>query len=80
MFHTMQDCKTRVSKIKLPILIMHGGNDPITRPEGSHYLYKHIASKDKQIEVYDNLLHEIFNEPKAETIYSDIVIWLDKHC
>lgn len=80
MFYAMKDCKARVNKIKLPILIMHGSNDKITTPEGSRFLHKHISSKDKTLKIYDGLLHEIFNEPKFELIYSDVVAWLDSHC
>lgn len=80
MFNTMQDCKTRVKKIKLPILIMHGSDDQITSPEGSRFLYEHISSQDKTLKIYDGLLHEIFNEPNADSIYSDVVTWLNSHC
>lgn len=79
MSSAMDDCKVRAKKIKLPIIIMHGGNDLITKPEGSSYLYEHISSTDKTLKIYDGLYHEIFNEPEAQNIYADIISWLDSH-
>ena len=78
MFKTMGEAKNQASKISLPILIMHGGSDPMTAPSGSQYLYQNIASSDKTLRVYDGLMHEIFNEPEAVDIYKEVVSWLDK--
>ena len=79
MFKTMYECKTRAAEITLPIRIMHGGSDVMTAPSGSKFLHENISSTDKEIEIYAGLFHEIFNEPEAETIYQDVIAWLDKH-
>jgi alpha-beta hydrolase superfamily lysophospholipase len=75
--NAMQDCQTRAQNITLPIKIMHGGADVMTSPSGSEYLYQNVASQDKSISIYDNLYHEIFNEPEAQDIYTEMVEWLD---
>ncbi|MBX2847122.1 MAG: lysophospholipase [Acidiferrobacterales bacterium] len=79
MANAMEDCISRANKIALPILIMHGGGDQITSPNGSQTLYKLVSSKDKTIKIYEGLFHEIFNEPDYEKIYSEVVNWLDAH-
>lgn len=79
MFKTMGECKTRAAEITLPIRIMHGSEDVMTAPSGSKYLYENISSEDKEIELYEGLFHEIFNEPEAPEIYKDVINWLDKH-
>jgi len=79
MSNAMDDCKARTNKIELPLLILHGGDDLITKPSGSQFLYEQISSKDKKLHIYPGLYHEIFNEPGAESIYTDIIEWLELH-
>ena len=79
MFKTMDECKTRAAEITLPIRIMHGSKDVMTAPSGSKFLHQHVSSTDKEIEIYNGLFHEIFNEPEAESIYQDVIAWLNKH-
>ena len=80
MFFAADHCKNHAQKINLPIFIMHGGSDTITKPEGSEYLYNTVSSKDKTLKIYEGLFHEIFNEPSAPSIYSELVEWLNSHC
>jgi len=78
MFKTMSDAKQDANKITLPILIMHGSKDPMTDPSGSRFLYDNVSSGDKTLNIYDGLMHEIFNEPEAGDIYKEVVAWLDR--
>ncbi|WP_189402526.1 alpha/beta hydrolase [Arenicella chitinivorans] len=76
---TMDRVLAEASQITLPILIMHGGADVMTAPEGSEKLFSCVASQDKQLKIYPGLYHEIFNEPEAESVYADVLAWLDAH-
>ncbi len=60
-----------------PCLILHGGSDQIVPADASQYFYEHIASKDKQIKIYEGLYHEILNEPEKETVIEDIHQWIE---
>lgn len=66
-------------KITLPILIQHGEADRLTAPAGSHYLFDHVASADKRLEIYPGLFHEIYNEPERDAVLGDLVGWFDAH-
>jgi alpha-beta hydrolase superfamily lysophospholipase len=65
--------------LTLPILMVHGGDDPIADVEGARDLFASIASEDKELIVYDGLYHEVMNEPERERVLDDIVAWLDRH-
>ncbi len=78
MFAAMNECQTRASAINLPIRIMHGSDDVMTASAGSELLYNKVSSTDKELKIYDGLFHEIFNEPEAPEIYTEIIDWLDK--
>jgi alpha-beta hydrolase superfamily lysophospholipase len=60
-----------------PLLIMHGTEDALTRPEGSEALYRRASSTDKTLKLYPGLFHEILNEPEKDEVLADIVTWLD---
>ncbi len=62
-----------------PLLILHGGADRVCDPSWSQYIYDLVSSPDKQLIIYDGLYHEIYNEPEAETVYDDVINWLDEH-
>jgi alpha-beta hydrolase superfamily lysophospholipase len=79
----MMDAMTRAREgagtIRLPILIQHGGADSLTAPEGSRFLFDHVASMDKRLEIYPGLFHEIYNEPEQGAVLDDLVAWFDGH-
>ena len=78
MFNAMGECKERAAEISLPILIMHGGDDVMTSPAGSKFLYETVSSPDKVLKIYAGLYHEIFNEPEQEDIYAEVIGWLNQ--
>jgi alpha-beta hydrolase superfamily lysophospholipase len=71
--------KEHASEIKLPILIIHGGEDLICDPGGSEQLFTEIRSEDKTLKIYPSYFHEIHNEPGNATVIQDIMSWMDSH-
>ena len=67
------------SKIKLPLLLLHGGADRLCDPSWSQYLHDLVSSQDKKLIIYDGLYHEIYNEPEADAVFADLLNWLEKH-
>ncbi|MEA2442692.1 MAG: lysophospholipase [Thermoleophilaceae bacterium] len=66
-----------VSQFKLPMLVMHGGADRLTPVAGSEMVVERAASEDKTFVRYDELYHEILNEPERQQVLDDIADWLD---
>ena len=66
----------QMSKIYLPILIMHGTADRLSNPRGSEMLYDRVSSRDKTLKLYDGFYHEIFNESGREQVFADMEAWL----
>ena len=75
----MQRVSAEASKITLPALIVHGGEDRIIDPDGSQMLHAILGSQDKTLTIYDGLFHEIHNEPEHPQVLADISAWLDTH-
>jgi acylglycerol lipase len=66
-----------VARFKLPMLVMHGGADRLTPIAGSQMVVERAASEDKTFVRYDELFHEILNEPERQQVLDDIADWLD---
>lgn len=70
-----------LSQVKLPFFVLHGEADTVTDPEVSRALYDRAASADKSIKLYPGMWHGLTaGEPdeNVETIFSDIVSWLNE--
>lgn len=78
MFKAMQHVQANAATITLPMLVLHGGEDILTSPEGSRFLDANIGSTDKTLKIYPGLYHEIFNEPEREQVFADVVSWCDR--
>jgi len=68
-----------VPQIKLPILIMAGNDQHVSDGIRSKVLYERIGSEDKTLKLYDDLRHEIFNEPEHKAVMADMAFWLEAH-
>ena len=63
-------------RIRLPVLIMHGTADKVVDPESSKMLHDSVSSTDKELVLFDGLMHEIFNELKKEDVLQKTDHWI----
>jgi alpha-beta hydrolase superfamily lysophospholipase len=77
LYLAMRHVIDNAATIRLPILILHGGEDRITAVDGSRLLHAAISSEDRELKIYDGLYHEILNEPERQQVMADIIQWLD---
>jgi len=64
-------------QIKLPVLIMHGTQDIVTKPVGSELFYQAAGSEDKTLKLYEGHFHDLLGDTDKETVAADIVSWID---
>jgi acylglycerol lipase len=76
MLKAMQRIGSEAWKITLPILILQGGADWIVDPTGAGMLYDIVSSADKEIQIYDGLYHEVYNEPEHPQVLRDVEQWI----
>lgn len=75
----VQEIQEHMEDLSLPLLLMHGTDDKLADPSGSQELYTRAHSPDKTLKLYDDLYHEIFNEPEKERVLHDMLSWLNAH-
>jgi alpha-beta hydrolase superfamily lysophospholipase len=64
--------------IGVPMLLLHGGEDPLCPPEGSEAFFASLGPyrEASALRIYPGLRHEIFNEPEQCEIFSEVLTWM----
>jgi len=66
------------AEIAVPLLMLHGEDDPLCAAEGSRAFAAGVRSRGSALRVYPGLRHEIFNEPERETVWQDLWKWVEE--
>ena len=78
LFHGMMNsaryCLEHASELKVPTLLIHGGDDLICSPEGS----REFASKSQKVsfKIWDGGYHELHNEVFRDEVFRYILKWV----
>ena len=62
----------------LPLLIIHGTKDTVTRPEGSKEFHERAGSTDKTLKLYEGYFHDPLSDLGKEVVMNDIRAWIAK--
>ena len=65
-------------QFRLPLLIIHGTKDTVTRPQGSQEFYDRAGSADKTLKLYDGYFHDPLNDVGKELVMGDIRNWIEQ--
>lgn len=71
--------KKEFPQITLPVLILHGTSDKVTRPSGSKFFYERAGSRDKTLKLYEGHAHDLLNDLDRQVVMADIQGWMDAH-
>jgi acylglycerol lipase len=79
--HAIDFCFAHAKEFPVPLLMIHGKADQITYSSGSEEFtgLAREAGVDVTLKVWDDLYHEVHNEPEKEEVFKFMIEWLDKH-
>ena len=80
LIETSESFQARLPSLGVPLLVVHGSADTVVSVESGKTAYTLAGSKDKTLNVYDGLAHEVFNEPERAKVLNDVSAWLNAHC
>lgn len=66
------------AEFPLPLLLMHGAEDPITSAKASQEFAEKAGDK-VTLKIWDGMYHEIHNEPEQAQVFAYMLDWLEKH-
>lgn len=68
--------RSRAGEIRVPVLLLLGGADPIASGERARDVFARLGSERKRQVVFDGFRHEIFNELDRERAVEELLAWL----
>ena len=63
--------------LKLPVLIIHGTQDTVTKPSGSQFFFDTAGSADKTLKLYEGYFHDPLNDVGKDVVMDDINAWIN---
>ena len=71
--------KKSFGQFTLPLLILHGTADKVTKPSGSKEFYEKAGSSDKTLKMYEGHFHDLLADIGKQQVMADIQTWIDAH-
>jgi len=65
--------------LSIPLLLMHGAADRLCSFEASREFANHASTTLCTFKPWDNLYHELHNEPEQNEVLQTMIGWLDAH-
>ena len=78
MFAAQRAVAGQGAQVSIPVLGLHGGDDPICPAAGTEAFLAGVATEESGCTVYPGLLHEIFNEPEREHVWQDVLDFAER--
>ncbi|MEM9609250.1 MAG: lysophospholipase [Actinomycetota bacterium] len=69
---------TDVDRLTLPVLFLHGSEDPFVPWQTSQAAVEAMPSIDKEIHVYEGARHELVNETNRDDVIDRIRRWVER--
>jgi alpha-beta hydrolase superfamily lysophospholipase len=79
MMKAVEAIRGRLKSFAFPLLVLHGSADRLADPAAATILKAGVSSQDLTVKIYDQLYHEVFNEPERDEVISDTIAWLNAH-
>lgn len=74
----IREVEANLEQVRLPVLLLQGGEDSIVGSHDAELVDKKAASPDKTLKIFPGLYHEILNEPEKQQVMDLILDWLQK--
>lgn len=72
MGYFMKELEPRLSKVKVPALVVQANGDPVVNPEGTALLFNRLGTKRKKYVTFDFDRHGILAGPGSEGVHAEI--------
>ncbi len=72
MLESFEMFKARAKEIRIPLLMQSAGKDKMVSLEASNRFYQNVGSEKKEIHIYPDSLHEIYNDLDRDLAFADL--------
>ena len=74
----IRDSMSLAQTLRTPCLILQAGNDAVCDPKAAERFSEAATGADVTLRRYEGLYHELFNEPERESVFQDLIRWMNK--
>lgn len=71
--------QARGGELAVPLLVLQGGKDRVTPPEGSRHFFEAVRFADKEFKEYPEAYHDLHNDLDYPAVLADLEAWLQRH-
>lgn len=72
-----REALARVGELRVPLLLLHGTEDPLVPVEASRRVYDGAtAAPVRDLYIYEGMRHEMFRETDRARVFADMAAWL----
>ena len=71
--------KSILGKVNTPIQLLQAKEDDVTSPKNSYFIYDHIASKDKEVVLFEDSYHIIIADQERDKVAEKTIAFFEKH-
>jgi alpha-beta hydrolase superfamily lysophospholipase len=71
--------QTHAADLQVPLLMLQGGADRVSLPEGSRRFFNQVTFPDKTWREYPESYHEIYDDLDRQIVLADLSNWLQAH-
>jgi carboxylesterase len=68
-----------LDKVNVPIQLLQAKDDDVTSPKNSYYIYDRIASKDKEIFLFEDSYHIIIADQERDKVAEKTIAFFEKY-
>jgi len=68
-----------LNKVNVPIQLLQAKDDDVTSTKNSSYIYEHIASKDKEIVLFEDSYHIIIADQERDRVAEKTISFFEKY-
>lgn len=79
MTQAIEDIQGRAVELKIPTLLMQSGADRLVDPKAAPQWARDAPEDLLELVVWDELFHEMFNEPEKGKVHACVLEWLRKN-
>jgi alpha-beta hydrolase superfamily lysophospholipase len=76
--HAIERVKAAPHLLTAPVLLLHGGDDPLNLATGVESWFPLVSSTDKSLVVFPGNRHEVHNDHARDTLANVVVEWLGR--
>jgi alpha-beta hydrolase superfamily lysophospholipase len=75
---TIDWVKSNAAEVRIPILLIHGGADPLNSSEGVRRFFEKITFTDKEMRISPESYHEVHNDLDQAVVMKNVTQWLER--